>query len=99
VAPVIEEPEETHVLTRTQIACALWAAMALGLWIAWKALAAISLTVRGFLRERRDTSPALPETVLVLRVDTSDDVASIRAALPECRILAAKPQGLALSGG
>jgi hypothetical protein len=32
-------------------------------------------------------------------VDTSDDVASIRAALPECRILAAKPQGLALSGG
>jgi hypothetical protein len=37
--------------------------------------------------------------VLVLRVDTSDDVASIRAALPECRILAAKLQGLALSGG
>jgi hypothetical protein len=97
--PIIEEPEEAPVLTRTQIACALWAAMALGLWIAWRALAAISLTVRVFIRERRDALPSLPETVLVLRVEDSDEVASIRAALPGCRILAAKPQGLALSGG
>jgi len=99
VKPVIEEPEEVPVLTRTQIGWALWTAMALGLWIAWRSLAAISLAVRGFFRERRDTLLALPETVLVLRVDGSDDVASIRAALPGCRILAAKPQGLALSGG
>jgi hypothetical protein len=101
--PVIEEPEEAPVLTRTQIACALCAAVALGLWTAWRALAAISLSVRAFFRERlrkrRDRLPSLPETVLVLRVDGSDDVASIRAALPGCRILAAKPQGLALSGG
>lgn len=97
--PVSDEPEEETVLTRTQIACGLWAVLVLGLWVAWKALATISMEVGGFIRDRRDRSPALPETVLVLRVDTSEDVASIRAALPVSRILAAKPEGLALSGG
>lgn len=99
VVPVIEEPEGEPVLTRTRMAYVLWAAIALGVWIAWRALASISLEIRRFFRERRVTPPALPETVLVLRVETSDDVASIRAALPERSILAAMPQGLALSGG
>jgi hypothetical protein len=35
----------------------------------------------------------------VLRVDTSEDVAAIRAALPAQRVLVATPQGFALSGG
>jgi hypothetical protein len=97
--PVIHEPEQTPLLTRTRVTCGLWAAVVLGLWIAWRAVGAISLRIRGFFRGLRRATPALPETVLVMRVDTSDDVASIRAALPEHRILAAKPHGLAVSGG
>jgi len=95
----VEEPEGGPVLTRAQITALLWAAVVLGFWIAWKALQVISLRIHGFLRQLRRRRPALPETVLVLRVDTSDDVASIRAALPAHRILAAKPQGFALAGG
>jgi hypothetical protein len=98
-APAIEEPEGTPIPTRTQIVCALWAAAALGVWVAWRAAAAISLEIRRFFRDRRDTPPAPPETVLVLRVDTSEDVAAIRAALPEQWVPAAMPQGFALSGG
>jgi hypothetical protein len=99
VAPAVEEPEETPFPTSTQIAYALWVAVALGLWIAWRAAAAISSEIRGFFRERRARRHASPETVLVLRVNTSDDVSAIREALPVHRVLAAMPQGLALSGG
>jgi hypothetical protein len=98
-APVIEQPEEKPILGTAEITWALWAAVVLGLWVASRALAAISLEVRDFFRERRRRLPPLPETVLVLRVDSSDDVASIRAGLPEDRVLADSPQGLALSGG
>jgi hypothetical protein len=99
VAPAVEEPEEAPFLTPTRIAYALWAAVALGLWIAWRAAAAIWLQIRSWFREWRRESPAPPETVLVLRVDSADEVASIRAGLPVTRILAAMPRGLALFGG
>jgi hypothetical protein len=78
---------------------ALWAVVALASWIVLRSAASLWKEVRLFLRDRRGASPAGHETVLLLRVNTDDDVAAIRAALPPQRILAATPQGLVLAGG
>jgi len=94
-----EVTDKAPAVTPARIAYALWAALALGSWIAWRAAGTIGWQIRGFFRGWLDKPPAPPETVIVLRVDTAVEVAAIRAALPISRVLEAMPRGLVLSGG
>jgi hypothetical protein len=93
------EHDDSGALRGRWLPYALWAVVALAAWIVLRSAASLRTEVRLFLRERRGGSPDGHETVLLLGVNSVDDVAAVRAALPPERILAATPQGLVLAGG